>query len=672
MATREPTGMLSPERSYLSTGPDRSTFDYDQGYEDSNNLPGTSLTTPYGQSTNPESEFQSFVNPHGGGTFIGTRADGTRAFISREQAMQAGYVPRDRIVPTPYGEPDGFESGIDQRDRVLSDWEAQQPGMLGSTVPGQEADAASGMMAPTYTPPPSQAATAYSPAGRNEQTGWWQPTVHDGEYNATYSLDFATQRLNDTHGAGDNTQKKAELSQWFTDTNVASQRSPEEFGSWVESNPEEAIRYYALAAQPRWNGAADDPAVAKENQAMADSLAYFQAIEQGYGKDGTKDGKMIASNFSTFNDLTNEGGPGDVWKLGKASSLPGGINDFVEDNPLQAIGMVGMAVLAPYASSALVAAGYSTTAAGAIVGAGSGAINQALAGGDVSDIIKSAATGGALGGATGWASGQAANISGGGDSILGLDQVAEVSQEVVEGSTIMDKVVDAVGGIKDVLISGSKYEPWGEVKAPTIGGTTVGSKDGWHWEVNDEGVFRAVQDRPDMEEGGGGSTTTTAASGGVAGNQVPYEYSPGDNPSGSTGSGLGGELEAQGDGEVAAGEDKDLSGMLLGLPTFDSGSSNNTGGTVATTSPVTTATTNTGGTGTGTGTGTGEGTGEGEGGGDGDGLGMSAAIGMLAAGGGKAEFSPFMAQIKSDFPLLSKLNLGPSDYLKMLMARMNS
>ncbi len=586
-------------------------------------------------------------------------------------------------APSPSTDQGKFFNGVMAKHEAgeLTD---EQIGMVknqwnsGRLTPEQNAQVYDQFMKPT-----SQSSDSYETINNpvDAGTGSWRATDHGGEYNAQYSLDYGTQRLNDTRGTGDNKNKTNEISQWMVDTRTAARKDPEAFAGWVEANPEEAIRYYALQAQPRWNGDAGDKAVAKENQAIADSLAYYHAIDQGYGKDAKKDGKMIASNFDTFNDLTNEGGPGDIWKLGGASSLPGGINDFIEDNPLAAVGMVATAVLAGPAAGALVNAGYSAAAAGAIVGAGSSAINTALQGGDVGDIIEGAAKGGVVGGAAGWASGATANVGGAGEgsSILGLDEVAKVPQKVVEGSTIMDKLIDAGKGAKDVLSAGSRYEPWGEVKAPTIGGTTVGSKDGWHWEVNDEGVFKAVEDRPDMEGGGGGGDTGGMMSGGpgIPGNQVPYEYEPGVNPSGSTGSGLGGELQAT-EGQAEEGTNLGLLGLLgagVGDRTLStgpgSGAAAGAGSAGTGTSTVTSTGTGTG-TGTGEGGGTGDGQGDGSGSGEGDGMGYEAAAGMLAAGAGASEFKPFMATIETNFPVLSKLNLQPKDYLKMLIGRMNA
>jgi hypothetical protein len=55
--------------------------------------------------------------------------------------------------------------------------------------------------------------------------------------------------------------------------------------------------------------------------------------------------------------------------------------------------------------------------------------------------------------------------------------------------------------------------------------------------------------------------------------------------------------------------------------------------------------------------------------------GSVAALGTAIAGGmmmTSPEFKPFMATIKTHFPVLSKLNLQPKDYLKMLIGRMNT
>jgi len=97
--------MTGKDGSYVdaygrTVGPSsQNTFDHSQaGGQRGQGLPA-GATTPYGPNTGGyQSEFVSYYNPHGGGTFIGVRADGSKEIISQAQAMDMGYVPPRRQV----------------------------------------------------------------------------------------------------------------------------------------------------------------------------------------------------------------------------------------------------------------------------------------------------------------------------------------------------------------------------------------------------------------------------------------------------------------------------------------------------------------------------------------------------------------------------------------------
>jgi hypothetical protein len=105
----------------------------------------------------------------------------------------------------------------------------------------------------------------------------------------------------------------------------------------------------------------------------------------------------LASNFnqSDFKDINNPSGA-DFFKIGDPSntSRHGSLLDYVTQNPFEVALMAGAAVAAPQVIGALEGMGYSATQAAAIAGAGQGAVNTAIQGGDMTDVLKNAGLGG--------------------------------------------------------------------------------------------------------------------------------------------------------------------------------------------------------------------------------------------------------------------------------------
>jgi hypothetical protein len=282
-------------------------------------------------------------------------------------------------------------------------------------------------------------------AARNED-GQWRPTVHNEvgvtPYDAAYSLAYASDRVNATHEADKDANTVNEMSQFMTDVNQARRRDPEAFLAWQidPNNREDVIRYHGLNATGFWNGAAGQDyqradgttgtyATYEEEKALAQHFAYQEAQDRGFGEDGKEDGKMIAYDFDTFQDVQREGGGGDIWKIGNASSLPGGINDFVEENPWKALGMVGAAIVAPQLAGYL-----STLGAGmspALAAGLSNGIMAGLQGGDLEQILMS----GGMGALTSFGMEQLKN-TGGLDNIFGSP---EYTLQGPDGTNILDQ-----------------------------------------------------------------------------------------------------------------------------------------------------------------------------------------------------------------------------------------
>ena len=158
--------------------------------------------------------------------------------------------------------------------------------------------------------------------------------------------------------------------------------NPEAFAEWELKNPEMALRYHARAAAGNGQVGGIE---GYDHAGRAQALSYGISQQLGYGEDGKKDGKAIAYNFDTFNDLQSENGDGDFWKLGTPNTFTNDLSDFIEDNPL-AIAGVAASIAAPWAAPALAGAlGVSNAVAAGIMSAGA----SALQGGDLKDIVTS-------------------------------------------------------------------------------------------------------------------------------------------------------------------------------------------------------------------------------------------------------------------------------------------
>ena len=66
-------------------------------YRSQENQPGSASLTQSGANTgNLQPMFTSYYQPMGGSTFIGVKADGSKEFITENQARDMGFVPNPR------------------------------------------------------------------------------------------------------------------------------------------------------------------------------------------------------------------------------------------------------------------------------------------------------------------------------------------------------------------------------------------------------------------------------------------------------------------------------------------------------------------------------------------------------------------------------------------------
>lgn len=214
-----------------------------------------------------------------------------------------------------------------------------------------------------------------------------------------FADNYAYKKANEaTAGLVKGESSMEDINAWYNDVHRLYRNNPEAFNQWAKQNPEMAVRFGARSANKNvgidWNR---DGVVDKEDnklaQRFADQTAFGMGMEAGYGKDGVKDGRMFASDYKTFDDITNEWGAGDFWKIGTESTLPGGISGMYEQiksDPVGTLGPIVAAVAISYLAGPLaLQLGISEAAAGAIL-QGTASFAQ---GGSVNDVLKEVALG---------------------------------------------------------------------------------------------------------------------------------------------------------------------------------------------------------------------------------------------------------------------------------------
>lgn len=213
--------------------------------------------------------------------------------------------------------------------------------------------------------------------------------------------------------------------------------NPQGFQQWSQENPEMALRWHALAGTDRfetnaanWEGFDWNK---QDHFDYANALAYQMSQDLGYGSDGKKDGRIVVGDYKSVDDVSNEGGWGDFWKVGTEQKLTDGLWNFIEENPVQTAAAVAALVAAPYTASVLgPAAGAGVT--GAVT---SGALSHA-AGND--DWLQDALTSGVIS-ATGGGLLEAAG------PIMNLNDTPTVADAVRSG--VQGTVLNLPGAVSD-------------------------------------------------------------------------------------------------------------------------------------------------------------------------------------------------------------------------------
>jgi hypothetical protein len=167
--------------------------------------------------------------------------------------------------------------------------------------------------------------------------------------------------------------------------------NPEMFDAWAMQNPQAASMFYARAGDENLYTVdinRDDTFGDKTDRQIAQERALYYA--QLANPDAKPEDLAVDYSGKVFEDVTREWAPGDTFKIGTPQTQMGGIGDFIEHNPVAAIGTAALIAAAPALSGLITAPG-----AGAVVAGG----QAALTGGDVEDILKASLTGGVTGGA---------------------------------------------------------------------------------------------------------------------------------------------------------------------------------------------------------------------------------------------------------------------------------
>ena len=213
---------------------------------------------------------------------------------------------------------------------------------------------------------------------------------------------------------------RKDVEDWYDGIHTIFAHNPEGFVQWEKANPVYATKFHALANTGKRPTNATNWGGEYDHKTRARQLGKLISDERGFGPDGKHNGRAIATDFKTFNDVNNEFGPGDFYKIGNASTFTNGFTDFIKDNPIGFIGGVALAAFAPAIIGAvapgLTGAG-AAAAAGGLTGAGSSAIN----GGDLGDIVEGGLLGGAVAGVGGLLTQGLENFAGTGNPFVPTD-----------------------------------------------------------------------------------------------------------------------------------------------------------------------------------------------------------------------------------------------------------
>ena len=180
--------------------------------------------------------------------------------------------------------------------------------------------------------------------------------------------------------------------------------NPEGYAKWAAETPEMAIRFHAMAATDSF--AAQDEG-SFDHQGRADLIGHGLRIAAGWGNESKRDGSVWATNYGgdISKDVNNPNSGGDFWKIGTPQKVTDGIRNYVVDNPVETIAVIGaIAFAGPLATWASAAAGggvAGAAAGGAAAGALTGGVSSFAAGGDFGDVLEGAILGGVVGAVTG-------------------------------------------------------------------------------------------------------------------------------------------------------------------------------------------------------------------------------------------------------------------------------
>ena len=231
---------------------------------------------------------------------------------------------------------------------------------------------------------------------------------HNGDRNSEEfknSTDVLSSRsFVDTYLADIGSEGDTNTTDFFNVVHNMYVHNPEGFKQWASDTPEMAIRFHAMAATDSF--AAQDEG-SFDHQRQADMIGQGLRVGAGWGDEQKRDGQVWATNYGgeVSKDVNNPESGGDFWKIGTPQKVTDGIGNYIKDNPVESIAIVGaIAFAGPLASWASAAAGggvAGAAAGGAAAGALTGGVSSFAAGGDFGDVLEGALLGGVAGAVTG-------------------------------------------------------------------------------------------------------------------------------------------------------------------------------------------------------------------------------------------------------------------------------
>ena len=283
----------------------------------------------------------------------------------------------------------------------------------------------------------------------------------------------------DTYMADIGSEGDTNTTDFFNIVNNMYVHNPAGYAKWAAETPEMAIRFHAMAATDSFHAPLDQKGQTVDHQGIADRIGQGLRLEAGWGDEQKRDGQVWATNYGgeVSKDVNNPMSGGDFWKIGTPQKVTDGIGNYIKDNPVKAIAIVGsIAFAGPLATWASAAAGggmAGAVAGGAAAGALTGGVTSFVQDGDFGDILEGALMGGLTGAVTGGIS-EYISPAQMGPAFEGIPDFHDPSFGIEDAYKFADAAempVSWVDQIKDGISVGDDFS-WGEAIATVTDAVT--------------------------------------------------------------------------------------------------------------------------------------------------------------------------------------------------------